>query len=110
MSLSPALGLARILGAGPAKGGAEASRGGPLAPGEKKYPLTRTSMYLSSGPRRRLGGAYMLVRAFVVWAQFPLVFLVNGFSGGKVCRSTAGTFWGVLTCLLVVMLVRAGGS
>ena len=31
---SPALGLARILGAGPAKGGAEASRGGPLAPGE----------------------------------------------------------------------------
>ena len=27
------------------------------------YPLTRTSMYFSSGPRRRLGGAYMLVRA-----------------------------------------------
>ena len=33
VSLSPALGLARGLGAGPAKGGAEASRGGPLAPG-----------------------------------------------------------------------------
>ena len=32
-SLSPALGPARGLGAGPAKGGAEASRGGPLAPG-----------------------------------------------------------------------------
>ena len=36
VSLSPALGLARILGAGPAKGGAEASRGGPLAPGENR--------------------------------------------------------------------------
>ena len=34
VSLSPALGLARILGAGPAKGGAEGSRGGLLAPGE----------------------------------------------------------------------------
>ena len=36
VSLSPALGLARGLGAGPAKGGAEASRGGPLAPGENR--------------------------------------------------------------------------
>ena len=33
VSLSPALGPARGLGAGPAKGGAEASRGDPLAPG-----------------------------------------------------------------------------
>ena len=32
-SLSPALGPARGLGAGPAKGGAEASRGGRLLPG-----------------------------------------------------------------------------
>ena len=32
-SLSPALGPARGLGAGSAKGGTEASRGGPLAPG-----------------------------------------------------------------------------
>ena len=36
VSPSPALGPARGLGAGPAKGGAEASRGGPLAPGENR--------------------------------------------------------------------------
>ena len=33
VSLSPALGPARGLGAGPAKGGVEASTGDPLAPG-----------------------------------------------------------------------------
>ena len=30
---------------------------------QSSYPHPRTSMYFSSGPRRRLGGAYMLVRA-----------------------------------------------
>ena len=89
--------------------GVPGGEGGAPSPPGTPYPLTRRSMYFSSGPRRRLGGAYMLVQPLVVWAQFPLVFLVNGTCGGKLCRSTAGAFWGVLTCLFVGMLVRPRG-
>ena len=71
VSLSPALGLARILGAGPAKGGAEASRGGPLAPGENT-PLREQACNC----RQARGGAWgvltCLFACYLVSLGYPL--------------------------------------
>ena len=71
VSLSPALGLARILGAGPAKGGAEASRGGPLAPGENT-PLREQACIC----RQARGGAWgvltCLFACYLVSLGYPL--------------------------------------
>ena len=49
VSLSPALGLARGFGVAPFEGGAEASRGGPLAPGQKRQVPVEESYPHDSG-------------------------------------------------------------
>ena len=46
------------------------------------YPPTRTSMFFSSGPRRRLGGAYMLVRVVrLPLVSFDAVDILAGWQG-----------------------------
>ena len=86
VSLSPALGLARILGAGPAKGGAEASRGGPLAPGEKKIPPYANKHVIVVRPEAAFEGCLHACSTVSRWCRLSTG--KQQFSSRKRCNSS----------------------